>query len=96
MPPEGVSDLGGEGGGGKHTLTMKQEEGEGGPSQEDWGRALSVPGPSVFGLAGLGGVQAGQSLHSPVSIPAYAGLAAWRRAEELTRRLFPLLFGSGL
>lgn len=53
---------------------------------------LSAAGPSVFGLAGLGGVQAGQSLHSPVSIPACAGLASVAQGRRLTPRLF--LFSS--
>ena len=58
-------------------LTMKQEEGEGGPSRGlGWGGGLSVP--SVLRL-GLGTGR--RSLRGPVSVPCCAVLAGRRRAE---------------
>ena len=58
-------------------LTMKQEEGEGGPSRgSGWGGGLSVP--SVLRLAGLGWILA--SDHSAALCPSHPALC-WRRGE---------------
>lgn len=60
-------------------LTMKQEEGEGGPSRgAGWGgRALSALGTPAGGSR----LDTGQrSLRGPVSVPSCAVLAARRRA----------------